>query len=385
MPELDTIRGLAILGVLLYHGFYWARDVNLYTPAQRLFLKLMSPGQFGVNLFFVLSGFLITGILVDSRNRQDYYKRFYVRRALRILPAYYATLGILVVFGITTKSFLWMSLLYSSNLSLLFGIAMSYGVLWSLAVEEHFYLIWPTVVRKVSPHVLLWSAVAILLASPALRFLCALPQTGKIPDAGCSYYTWNCADGLALGAIMAILVRRMENDRGKLKRLSILLAVAGLSIGVIGVPLGITTRMNPIGEALQWIPWNLGFASLLGFFLLAASGGRESYVTPRPLTFLGNISYGLYLYHQLFFGAYDWASRRTNLPNRLHLNLWQSTWFRVLLSSLAAILFAYASRRWFEEPFLRMKERFTQSENPSSAQRVAALPNRQLDSGSEAS
>lgn len=63
MPELDTIRGLAILGVLLYHGFYWTRDLRLYTPWQRHFLTLMAPGQFGVNLFFVLSGFLITGIL----------------------------------------------------------------------------------------------------------------------------------------------------------------------------------------------------------------------------------------------------------------------------------------------------------------------------------
>jgi peptidoglycan/LPS O-acetylase OafA/YrhL len=92
MPELDTIRGLAILGVLVYHGFYWARDLSLYTPWQRIFLSLTAVGQFGVNLFFVLSGFLITGILLESRTRADYYERFYFRRALRILPAYYLTL-----------------------------------------------------------------------------------------------------------------------------------------------------------------------------------------------------------------------------------------------------------------------------------------------------
>ena len=99
MPELDTIRGLAILGVLLYHGFYWVRDLSLYAPWQRHFFTLMAPGQFGVNLFFVLSGFLITGILLDSRNRPDYYQRFYFRRALRILPAYYLTLLLLILFG----------------------------------------------------------------------------------------------------------------------------------------------------------------------------------------------------------------------------------------------------------------------------------------------
>ena len=125
MPELDTIRGLAILGVVFYHGFYWARDLSPYSRWQQIFLKTMSVGQYGVNLFFVLSGFLITGILLGTRGREDYYKRFYLRRALRILPAYYLTLLIVVAFRLTSKGFLLMSLMYSSNLSLLFGISMS--------------------------------------------------------------------------------------------------------------------------------------------------------------------------------------------------------------------------------------------------------------------
>src|SRR5271165_1120765 len=151
MPELDTIRGLAILGVLLYHGLYWARDLNPYPPWQRHILTVMAAGQFGVNLFFVLSGFLITGILLDSRNRPDYYRRFYFRRALRILPAYYLTLFLLILFGLTSRGFLLTSLAYSSNLSPLLGIALSYPVLWSLAVEEHFYLLWPAAVRRIEP------------------------------------------------------------------------------------------------------------------------------------------------------------------------------------------------------------------------------------------
>src|SRR6266852_2646380 len=88
MPELDTLRGLAILGVLLYHGLYWARDLSPFSPIQRRILSVASVGQFGVNLFFVLSGFLISGLLLDSKNRPDYYLRFYLRRALRILPSY---------------------------------------------------------------------------------------------------------------------------------------------------------------------------------------------------------------------------------------------------------------------------------------------------------
>src|ERR1700676_3441511 len=87
MPELDAVRGIAILGVVVYHAFYWSRDLSLYSNLQRTFFSFTSAGQFGVPLFFVLSGFLITGILLDSRARPNYYKRFYLRRALRILPA----------------------------------------------------------------------------------------------------------------------------------------------------------------------------------------------------------------------------------------------------------------------------------------------------------
>ena len=190
MPELDTIRGLAILGVLLYHGFYWVRDLSLYTPWQRHFFTLMAPGQFGVNLFFVLSGFLITGILLDSRNRPDYYQRFYFRRALRILPAYYFTLLLLILFGLTSRGFLSMSLVYSSNMSPLFGIALSYPVLWSLAVEEHFYLIWPMAARRISTTKLLWLLCAILVLTPVSRFLYHEHAVAtNTVGAGFGYYT----------------------------------------------------------------------------------------------------------------------------------------------------------------------------------------------------
>lgn len=85
MPELDSIRGIAILAVVIYHGFYWQVDLTAFTRWQSILLTLTWPGRLGVNLFFVLSGFLITGLLLDSKAKPDYYKRFYVRRALRIL------------------------------------------------------------------------------------------------------------------------------------------------------------------------------------------------------------------------------------------------------------------------------------------------------------
>src|SRR5579863_10747052 len=89
MPELDSVRGLAILTVLFYHGFASRQSAAAFSGFPKFFVRLVSPGWAGVNLFFALSGFLITGILLDSKYRPQYYRRFYLRRALRILPAYY--------------------------------------------------------------------------------------------------------------------------------------------------------------------------------------------------------------------------------------------------------------------------------------------------------
>jgi peptidoglycan/LPS O-acetylase OafA/YrhL len=360
MPELDTIRGLAILGVLIYHGLCWARDFSLYLPWQRAVLKLASPGQYGVNLFFVLSGFLITGILVDSRQRRDYYQRFYFRRALRILPAYYATLLILVVLGLTSRGFLYMSLLYSSNLSMLFGIAMSYPVLWSLAVEEHFYFLWPAATKTFSTRHLAWIAGFLLVLSPVLRLLCHQNAFGALmPRAGCSYYTWNTADGLALGALIALLVRGWNEDRRRLQNLSLGFFVAGFAIALAGLPFGIQTRMTPVGEALQWVPWNLWCGGILGIFLLVGSGPNKKWVAPKALIFFGQISYGLYLYHLFVFQLYKWIANRTGLEERLDLSLWARTWCYMFFAGLGAIAVAYLSRKYFEEPFLRLKDRWT--------------------------
>jgi peptidoglycan/LPS O-acetylase OafA/YrhL len=360
MPELDTIRGLAILGVLFYHGLYWARDLSHYLPWQRRFLALISVGQFGVNLFFVLSGFLITGILLESRNRPDYFQRFYFRRALRILPAYYLTLLLLVLFGLTSRGFLLMSLAYSSNLSSMFGIQLSYAVLWSLAVEEHFYLIWPMAVRRIPSNNLFWVLSAIVVLCPVSRFLYHqhAVQTDTV-GAGFGYYTWNNLDGLALGAIVAIIVRRKDWGRKEMLRLSTLFTAFAILIALAGYPFGILSRRTAFGDALQYVPWNFAFAGLLGFFLLIGSGPWKRITAPLYLIFFGQISYGLYLYHLMIFVGFEWATKRIDILSRLNLTLWGQAWARMLIAGAAAVVVAYLSRRFFEEPFLRLKDRKT--------------------------
>jgi peptidoglycan/LPS O-acetylase OafA/YrhL len=368
MPELDSIRGLAILGVLFYHGFFWDRDFAPFSGYQRLFLRLTSSGEFGVSLFFVLSGFLITGLLIDSRNRPDYYRRFYIRRALRILPAYYGILAILAAFGLVSRGFLLISLVYGSNLALLFGIRWSYGVLWSLSVEEHFYLVWPTVVRKVSNRALGTIAAAIVIVSPVLRLLCyrhwqSLPMT----ESGCTFYTWNMADGLASGALIAVLVRESHASRLFLKRICIAIAVLAAAVSAVGFPFGLATRMTATGAALQFTLANLCFALLLGCFLLIGTSSWKWIVTSRPLRFFGDISYGLYLIHLLGFWGFDALVAHEKFSFLASFGPFEYVWFRFLVGSSLAIAASYLSRWYFEEPFLRLKSRITPSRVPVAA------------------
>lgn len=358
MPELDTIRGLAILGVIVYHAFYWSRDLSHFSPLQRIVLRAAAPGEFGVSLFFVLSGFLITGLLLDSRDRPDYYRRFYFRRALRILPAYYGILIVLLVAREMSRSYLIMSLLYCSNLSLLFGIQMTYPVLWSLSVEEHFYLVWPAVVRRVAPRGLIVLAGAIILFTPLLRLACfyhGLPT--HFSNSGCDYYTWNMADGLACGSVLSLLLRRMNGDRKKFGWLCLGSFIVAGFLSVVALPFGLRTGMRPVGAALQWTISNVTFMGILALFLLVGTSRWKALVTSKVLRFFGYISYGLYLVHLLVYRLFDDLVRSVSPVYATRLFTWDGIWLRFLIAGGAAVLLSYLSRRFFEEAFLRLKSK----------------------------
>lgn len=354
MPELDSVRGIAILMVLLYHGFYWSNGLEGFSGLLRTFVDITRLGWLGVNLFFVLSGFLITGILLDSKADGDYFRRFYVRRALRILPALYALLLMLILIGYPGRLYLTLSFLYLSNLTPLWGIGMSYPMLWSLAVEEHFYLVWPAVVRKLRSSVLAKILLAIIVCEPLARAVSFVLGW----EEGLSFYTWLVADGLAAGALLALYVRSRRFSRRGLAAISGgLISVAGLMV-LMGAPHGVLTRLCVWGAALQLTAANSLFAGLLGITLLLGASRFSYVVTPRPLRFFGNISYGLYLMHWIPFCWYDAVLRAHWLgfhpmPGRLSAML-----VRFLVAGAVGILLAALSRQYFEEAFLRLKERF---------------------------
>jgi peptidoglycan/LPS O-acetylase OafA/YrhL len=359
MPELDTIRGLAILAVILYHGLYWRVDSLPFTKIERWFLAPMAAGRLGVDLFFVLSGFLITGILNDSRSADGYYRHFYIRRALRIFPAYLALIAILAATKTAPFSFILLSLLYLSNLTPLLGVPVAYPILWSLAVEEHFYFVWPFAVQKLRSVQLMICCIAVICLSPISRLI-SFFVTSRNGAASyvCNDYTWNALDGLACGALLALLIRYYNPSRKQLLWFSTILFVFATAIFMAGLPFGIMTRQTPTGAALQVVPWHFAFTGLLGFFLLIGTGKWKYLVQPRSIRFLGEISYGLYLIHVLIFQLLDWAAARY-WKNQILASSFQWLLLRLILAGSVSILLAFLSRKYFEERFLRMKNRFT--------------------------
>jgi peptidoglycan/LPS O-acetylase OafA/YrhL len=345
MPELDSARGLAILLVLFYHGV--AQPANTILSGGGQFILAVSQyGWVGVNLFFLLSGFLITGILIDSRSRPDYFRRFYLRRALRILPALYSTLILLLAGGWISWRFLTVSVLFLANTAPLLGVPLQYGPLWSLAVEEHFYMLWPAIVRRFSPVSLILLLTAIVGITPLLRSIDFL-LTGSPPDF-VALYTWFNLDGLALGALLAIWLRRPRFHRIQLSGIALPLLVAGTGLFVL-------LLKYPLAKAaFSSTACNLASAGLLSCTLLVGTN-RWSFLVNRPvLKFLGFISYGLYLIHVL---AYQWAEILFSRP-LLALcsagNPAAAMLLRFVAGSSIAIAFAYLSRRSLEETFLRM-------------------------------
>lgn len=352
MPELDMLRGIAVLGVLFLHGFSWRYGDLHFTGPARVFILLTQPGWIGVNLFFVLSGFLISGILLDSKNQPHYYRRFYTRRALRILPAYYSLLVLLAVLHQATPAFLGLSFFYMANLTSFFGVAMDYGPLWSLAVEEHFYIFWPAVVRKFETRSLAILLMTVCVLVPIARVIAFRYDHG----AGLAWYTWFVADGLATGSLLALGLRTQVRRKQVVIAAWLLLMLVPV-VALAGAPFGILTVKRLFGAAFQYTLVNLFFAGFLLLFLVVGTSTRKEYVNNSVLRFFGYISYGVYLVHFLVFRFYDlfvvrfWPGLN---PTVEHFSL---VWLRFVVVAAASTGLAYLSRKYYEERFLRLKDR----------------------------
>jgi len=369
MPELDTLRGAAVLLVLLFHGFYFIAGAARFHGPVRWFLLLTNVGWTGVNLFFVLSGFLITGILLDSQSHPEYYRNFYLRRALRILPAYYAVLLLVLAVGrtdLTTRHVSWgffgLSLVYLSNVTMLLGVPMQYAVLWSLAVEEHFYLLWPAAVRSFSRRALPWICGCFIAGSAALRAL----YYWRHCDYGAPY-TWLVLDGLAWGALLAICARGKLSARNGMLRFGLACTISSALLVLVLVPAGIMSSGSFVGGVFRISLINSFFAGIVAIALAVGTGPWKTILARPTLRFFGEISYGLYLIHMLAFDIVDRFLGRWGLDVS-----WTSGTAALILGRFVAgatlsVSIAYLSRWYFEEPFLRLKEKFAAEAAPAES------------------
>lgn len=317
-PRLDGLRGFAVLLVLLFHATLFGAD---RTPGAALFSALPSLGWSGVDLFFVLSGFLITRILLATRHSSSYYGSFWARRALRIAPLYYATLVFFLLVAprlpaLAELNHRWSAgaspegiwyWLYLSNWRVAFAgwDSQALSVLWSLAIEEQFYLLWPFVVRRLDDRKLLAVCVGIVAGAPLLRL--AVHLAGGDPLA--AYVATPCRlDPLAAGAAIAVIERRHGGLAPLAAHARRLCFVALWLFATMALYFRAASSVRTVDAATQNMnPWVQG----VGFSLLAIGGGALLVATItapvgsllarcfelRALRELGRVSYAIYLFH----------------------------------------------------------------------------------------
>jgi peptidoglycan/LPS O-acetylase OafA/YrhL len=366
IPGLDVLRGVAILLVIVYHGTDGRVPWSTASSWWRWPLLAAHYGASGVQLFYVLSGFLITSILLDTKGSEEYYRKFYIRRALRILPAYLLLLVVLKIGDVVSWRFILAALLYIANSASLVGARSSeYGALWSLAVEEQFYLIWPFVVRKLSMR----SLTRLILGYYVFDLMLRLAYLIFAPHADTAYKLWFNASTLLSGALIAVLLRRKLLRHDNIDR--VIWTVGGLAL--LTIPAMIFLDMHPsqtlpirLLSTLERLPYIFTYSALLLIALKynrgAAPASERSFPT-RFLAFFGYISYGLYLVHQFVFLKFDRLMQGRWLGSYM-TNPW-SLLANAAICIVISTALAYLSRRYFEDFFLKKKDKVVPYKDPA--------------------
>jgi peptidoglycan/LPS O-acetylase OafA/YrhL len=349
LSELDGLRGLAVIGIVLFHysNPSWLYDHALYIGCTTL------------ELFFVLSGFLITSIILRGMDGGSFLVRFYARRSLRIWPIYYLTLFAVIAMsrlkpGMFPMQGLFQYLTYTQNIEGYWGgtprqLAYPFGLTWSLAIEEQFYILWPLLLLVVGRRGVIPAAFAFMAIAVAARW-----------GGYSSHLLLARCDGFALGGLLAALLdkdvapTRMPIGLRPVLWLTGIAALARMTLGQAlqgRRPFDITVEATGLHDTI--LPLALFFFSVVGLVVLHAGSPGLAPLRFGPLVHVGKISYGLYLYHLFVVPPTQALVARLGLP-------------RILTTSLQlCVLLVVANLSWYlvEQPFLRLKDRFDYREH----------------------
>jgi peptidoglycan/LPS O-acetylase OafA/YrhL len=354
IPALDGIRGLAVILVFVFHAF---RFTPAQTPLAALLHGIAERCWIGVDLFFVLSGYLITGILLRARDEENYYQVFYARRALRILPLYYV-----VMFGwmlavhnwppIKTQVWFWFNV---SNFPTAFNpdLIPYLTHYWSLAIEEQFYLLWPAMVRRLSEKTLIRICVGAIVGCFVLRNLPIVLAWNQHWPNFVYRLTPFRIDTLCAGALLAILTYR-GIDLSRVRMYLRIGCVAGAAVYVTSFLAGPHSNL-PVRFAFTGAM--ICFATLIALALDPASLTAKIFAG-RFLRRMGLYSYCFYLIHVLILSHYRFVHRTLA---RFHLIFASEDINQLVINGiLFAITFALCaiSYKFLESPILGLKRYF---------------------------
>jgi peptidoglycan/LPS O-acetylase OafA/YrhL len=377
LPALDGLRGLAILLVMQYH--FWGLSFGLAgsTPTlavDRFAHKLFGVGWCGVDLFFVLSGFLITGILYDAKGSASYFRIFYARRFLRIFPLYYAFLAfaLLVLPNFNslagpaqvtmlhhTQFWYWT---YMMNIApalkqIHARLPLGYSQFWSLAVEEQFYLLWPLVLLLLSRRRMMILCAALVAGALALRIILVAPISASFASRAAPYNLLPArVDTLALGALLALALRGGTELARFRPHACVITACALVVLVILFTTEGGLPGLNPYVQTIGFSALALLFGALLLLVLTSAPDSTLYRVFTHPtLRFLGRYSYAIYVFHLVAsFEVYAQFIRgdhvRTVFGSQIPVNIIFS-----LVCTTISVTAAWLSWHLFEKQILKLK------------------------------
>ena len=372
IPALDGLRGIAILLVLLRHAIFGVTSVQGIEAHSRFASFVIACGQLswsGVDLFFVLSGFLIGGILLDARSSPRYFQTFYIRRAYRILPLYFLVIGLsllphlLAQFSAARAAHTtplplpwWSYATFTQNFWMaylgVFGPS-GMGITWSLAIEEQFYLSIPLLIRNVRPRNLVIVLLMVIACAPWLRVL--LHSSMTYPGLASYVLMPTRADALCLGVLAALLVRNEVFWNWLQSNRRTLWSVTGVFF------LGVAYMTWQGYDALSFAMTTWGFSWLAAFYTcilliaVSSSGGPASRILQNPsLMRLGTLAYCSYLVHVAIMNALR-HPLKAHFPE-FPVAAWLAGGILGIALTLAVAALSY---KYFEKPLLKRGHQYS--------------------------